>query len=48
MVTGQRRMRAIAMTAEEMDSFLGEQRTCRMATLGPGGPHGTPGCASRR
>jgi hypothetical protein len=38
MVLGQRRGRAIAM-----DSFLGEQRTCRMATLGPGGgPHVSP------
>src|SRR5260370_22029258 len=37
MVLGQRRGRAIAMNADEMDSFLGEQRTCRMATLGPGG-----------
>ena len=35
-------MRAIAMTAAEMDSFLGEQRTCRLATLGPGGPHVSP------
>jgi hypothetical protein len=42
MVAGQRRMRTIAMTAAEMDSFLGEQRTCRMATLGPGGPHVSP------
>jgi len=42
MAAGQRRMRAIAMTAGEMDSFLGEQRTCRLATLGPGGPHVSP------
>jgi nitroimidazol reductase NimA-like FMN-containing flavoprotein (pyridoxamine 5'-phosphate oxidase superfamily) len=43
MVLGQRRGRAIAMSADEMDSFLGEQRTCRMATLGPGGgPHVSP------
>jgi len=42
-VLGQRRGRAIAMSADEMDSFLGEQRTCRMATLGPGGgPHVSP------
>ncbi len=40
---GQRRGRAIAMNAGEMDSFLGEQRTCRVATLGPGGgPHVSP------
>jgi nitroimidazol reductase NimA-like FMN-containing flavoprotein (pyridoxamine 5'-phosphate oxidase superfamily) len=43
MVLGQRRGRAIAMSADEMDSFLSEQRTCRMATLGPGGgPHVSP------
>jgi PPOX class probable F420-dependent enzyme len=43
MVLGQRRGQAIAMSADEMDSFLGEQRTCRMATLGPGGgPHVSP------
>jgi PPOX class probable F420-dependent enzyme len=31
------------MNAGEMDSFLGEQRTCRVATLGPGsGPHVSP------
>jgi hypothetical protein len=43
MVLGQRRGRAIAMNADEMDSFLGEQRTCRMATLGSGGgPHVSP------
>lgn len=38
----QRRSRVIAMSAEERDSFLGEQRTCRLATLGPGGPHVSP------
>jgi Pyridoxamine 5'-phosphate oxidase len=41
-VAGQRRGRAMAMTAGEMDSFLGEQRTCRLATCGPGGPHVSP------
>ncbi len=38
----QRRSRVIAMSAGERDSFLGEQRTCRLATLGPGGPHVSP------
>jgi hypothetical protein len=38
----QRRARAIAMTSEEIDTFLAEQRTCRVATVGPGGPHATP------
>jgi hypothetical protein len=46
MVSGQRpaqrRGRTIAMSDAEMDSFLGEQRTCRLATLGPGGPHVSP------
>jgi len=30
------------MSAEELDAFLAEQRTCRLATLGPGGPHVSP------
>jgi pyridoxamine 5'-phosphate oxidase-like protein len=30
------------MTPEEVDAFLAEQRTCRVATVGPGGPHATP------
>jgi hypothetical protein len=38
----QRRARAIAMTPEEVDAFLAEQRTCRVATVGPHGPHATP------
>ena len=38
----QRRMRSIAMTADEVDVFLAEQRTCRVATVGPDGPHATP------
>jgi Pyridoxamine 5'-phosphate oxidase len=42
MVAGQRRGRSIAMSAEERDSFLAEQRTCRLATVGPGGPHVSP------
>ena len=38
----QRRARAIAMTDGELDAFLAEQRTCRVATAGPTGPHVTP------
>ena len=38
---GQRRGQVIAMSTGERDSFLGEQRTCRVATVGPGGPHVT-------
>jgi len=38
----QRRGRRIAMTPEEVDAFLAEERTCRVATAGPGGPHVTP------
>jgi PPOX class probable F420-dependent enzyme len=38
----QRRGRVIAMTADELDAFLGDQRTCRFATTGPDGPHVAP------
>jgi PPOX class probable F420-dependent enzyme len=38
----QRRGRVIAMSAEELDAFLGEQHTCRLATTGPDGPHVAP------
>ena len=39
----QRRGRRIAMTPEELDRFLAEERTCRVATVGSGGqPHNTP------
>ncbi|KAA9150788.1 pyridoxamine 5'-phosphate oxidase family protein [Amycolatopsis acidicola] len=38
----QKRGRKIAMTDDELDAFLGEQRTCRVATIGPDGPHATP------
>src|ERR1700754_3562920 len=37
----QRRARAIAMTSDEVDAFLAEQRTCRVATVGTNGPHAT-------
>jgi nitroimidazol reductase NimA-like FMN-containing flavoprotein (pyridoxamine 5'-phosphate oxidase superfamily) len=30
------------MTPDEVDAFLEEQRTCRVATVGAGGPHATP------
>ena len=30
------------MSAEERDAFLAEQRTCRVATTGPDGPHVAP------
>ena len=38
----QRRGRVIAMSPDELTSFLGEQRTCRFATTGPDGPHVAP------
>jgi hypothetical protein len=38
----QRRGRRIAMTPREVDAFLAEQRTCRVATVGRNGPHATP------
>ena len=38
----QKRGRKIAMTAEQLDRFMVEQRTCRVATIGPDGPHATP------
>jgi len=41
-VQQQRRGRVIAMSAGELTSFLGEQRTCRFATTGPDGPHVAP------
>jgi PPOX class probable F420-dependent enzyme len=42
-VREQRRGRRIAMTTEERDAFLAEERTCRVATVGgDGAPHVTP------
>jgi hypothetical protein len=39
----QRRGRRIAMSSEELDAFLGEERTCRVASVGADGrPHNTP------
>ncbi len=41
-MAAQRRARAIAMTAAELDTFLAGQRTGRLATLGRSGPHVSP------
>ncbi len=30
------------MSAEELNTFLAAQRVCRVATIGPDGPHATP------
>jgi len=38
----QRRGRKIAMDQAELDAFLGEERTCRVATSSSDGPHLTP------
>lgn len=38
----QRRGRKIAMTDAERNEFLTGERTCRVATTGPDGPHATP------
>ena len=40
-VREQRRGRKIAMTKEELDAFLATERTCRVATVSPQGPHNT-------
>jgi hypothetical protein len=37
----QKRGRKIAMSAEEIDAFLTAEHTCRVATIGPDGPHAT-------
>ena len=42
MMPDQRRGRSIAMNADELNGFLGEERTCRLATFGAGGPHVSP------
>jgi hypothetical protein len=41
-VKEQRRGRKIAMSKEELDAFLGSERTCRVATVSAHGPHNTP------
>jgi hypothetical protein len=38
----QKRGRKIAMTDAERDEYLATERTCRVATIGPDGPHATP------
>jgi pyridoxamine 5'-phosphate oxidase-like protein len=38
----QKRGRRIAMSTDEVDAFLAAQRTCRVASIGPDGPHATP------
>lgn len=41
-VKEQRRGRKIAMTKDELDAFLRSERTARVATMSPDGPHNTP------
>lgn len=41
-VARQRRGRRIAMSRDELDRFLAEQRTCRVATVSQDGPHVAP------
>ena len=41
-ISQQRRSRAIAMTPAELDDFLAQARTCRVASMGPDGPHVAP------
>jgi hypothetical protein len=41
-VREQRRGRRIAMSPAELDAFLASERTCRVATVSPAGPHNTP------
>ncbi len=42
MAKDQRRGRKIAMDKAELDEFLARERTCRVATASPQGPHLTP------
>ena len=41
-ISQQRRGRSIAMTPAELDEFLAQAHTCRVATLTPDGPHVVP------
>jgi Pyridoxamine 5'-phosphate oxidase len=41
-ISQQRRGRSIAMTPAELDEFLAQAHTCRVATLAPDGPHVVP------
>lgn len=38
----QRRGQRIAMSPSELDAFLEREHTCRVATIGPDGPHVSP------
>ena len=38
----QKRSRKIAMNEQELDEFLRNTHTCRLATIGPNGPHVAP------
>lgn len=38
----QKRGRRIAMTPDELATFLAAERVCRVATIGADGPHATP------
>jgi hypothetical protein len=38
----QRRWRKVAMSDAELDAFLGAERTCRLASTAPDGPHVMP------
>ncbi len=42
MIQQQRRGQSIAMTPAELDEFLAAERTCRVASTGPDGPHVVP------
>ena len=42
MASTQRRGRRIAMSPEELDAFLAAERTCRLASVTPAGPHVAP------
>lgn len=41
-MAGQRYGNRIAMDADELDAFLGAERTCRVGTIADGVPHVTP------
>jgi hypothetical protein len=38
----QRRSRRIAMSRDELDAYLTEERTCTLGSISPDGPHVTP------
>lgn len=41
-MAAQRRRLSITMTEDEIHAFLASERTCRVATAGPSGPHVVP------